>query len=166
MKDKTILLVEDNPDDEELARRAFRAANISNQLAVARDGAEALDYLFGMGTHSARDLTAMPTLVPLDLNLPKVDGFEVLSRERADPRTNRLPVIILTTSRDQEEVIKVYDRCCNGYVRKPVESAQLREVVSQLGLFWLLHNVPLLNLYDLVSAGQHLPVYSHLEPHD
>jgi CheY-like chemotaxis protein len=142
MRDKTILLVEDNPDDEELTVRAFKACNISNQIVVVRDGAEALDYFFGTGIYAGRDLTTMPTLVLLDLNLPKIDGFEVLSRLRADPRTKRVPVIILTTSDEQKEVFKAYENGCNSYVRKPMESSQFREAVNQLGLFWLIHNVP------------------------
>lgn len=142
MRDKTILLVEDNPDDEELTVRAFRATKLSNQIEVVRDGAEALDYLFGVGFYEGRDVTTMPTLVLLDLNLPKIDGFEVLRRVREDPRTKRLPVIILTTSHEQDEVYKAYDRGCNSYVRKPVESSQFREAVNQLGLYWLITNVP------------------------
>jgi CheY-like chemotaxis protein len=142
MRDKTILLVEDNPDDEELTVRAFKADNLSNDIVVVHDGAEALDYLFGMGLYAVRDVTTMPTLVLLDLNLPKIDGLEVLSRLRADPRTKRLPVIILTTSHEQDEVSKAYDRGCNSYVRKPVESSQFRNAVNQLGLYWLIHNVP------------------------
>ena len=141
MIDKTILLVEDNPDDEELTIRAFKASNISNLIDVVRDGAEALDYPFGTSVHAGRDLTKMPTLVLLDLNLPKIDGLEVLRQVRADPRSKRLPVIILTTSNEQEEVFKAYETGCNSYVRKPVDSARFRDAVKQLGLFWLIHNV-------------------------
>lgn len=141
MRYKTILLVEDNPDDEELTIRAFKEDKLSNQIVVVRDGAEALDYLFGTGPYAGRDVTTMPTLVLLDLNLPKIDGLEVLTRLRADPRTKRLPVIILTTSQEQDEVSKAYDRGCNSYVRKPVDSAQFRNAVNQLGLYWLVHNV-------------------------
>jgi two-component system response regulator len=142
MREKIILLVEDNPDDVELTLRAFKASRISNQLAIVRDGAAALDYLFGAGLYAGRDLTTMPTLVLLDLNLPKIDGFEVLTRLRADPRTERLPVIILTTSQEHDEVCKAYDKGCNSYVRKPVDSSQFYDAVNQLGLFWLIHNVP------------------------
>jgi two-component system, response regulator len=142
LRDKTLLLVEDNPDDQELTIRAFKACRISNQIVTVKDGAEALDYLFGTGIYADRDLSTMPTLVLLDLNLPKIDGFEVLTRLRADPRTKRVPVIILTTSHEQEEVFKAYESGCNSYVRKPVESSQFRDAVNQLGLFWLIHNVP------------------------
>jgi CheY-like chemotaxis protein len=142
MRDKIILLVEDNPDDEELTVRAFKASKLSNLIVVTHDGAEALDYLFGTGPYAGRDLTTMPTLVLLDVNLPKIDGLEVLSRLRADPRTKRLPVIVLTTSQEQDEVFKAYDRGCNSYVRKPVASAQFHDAVNQLGLYWLIHNVP------------------------
>lgn len=142
MKKKTILLVEDNPDDAELTMCAFKASHISNEIVVAGDGAEALDYLFGVGLYAGRDVTTMPTVVLLDLHLPKVDGLEVLSRLRADPRTKRLPVIILTTSHQQEEICEAYERGCNAYVRKPVESGQFREAINQLGLFWIIHNLP------------------------
>ncbi|MGH9351973.1 MAG: response regulator [Terriglobia bacterium] len=142
MRDKSILLVEDNADDEALTLRAFKINNITNSIAVVRDGAEALDYFFGEGVHAGRDLTVMPTLVLLDLHLPKIDGLEVLRRLRADPRTKRVPVIILTTSHEQEEVFTAYEIGCNSYVRKPVESRQFHEAVSHLGLFWLIHNVP------------------------
>jgi CheY-like chemotaxis protein len=142
MRDKTILLVEDNPDDADLTLRAFKLNNITNTIVVVHDGAEALDYLFGEGVYARRESTAMPTLVLLDLNLPKIDGLEVLRRLRADPRTKRVPVIILTTSHEQEEVFKAYENGCNSYVRKPVESAQFCDAVKQLGLFWLLHNLP------------------------
>jgi two-component system, response regulator len=142
MRDKTILLVEDNPDDEELTVHAFRTSKLSNHIVVAHDGAEALDYLFGTGPYQGRDVTIMPTLMLLDLNLPKIDGLEVLSRLRADPRTKKLPVIILTTSDEQEEVIKAYNCGCNSYVRKPVLSSQFHDAVTQLGLYWLITNVP------------------------
>ncbi len=142
MRDKTILLVEDNQDDEDLTLRAFKTNNISNRIIVVRDGAEALDYLFGEGAYAGRDLSMMPTLILLDLNLPKIDGFEVLKRVRADSRTRRLPIIILTTSHEQEEVFRAYESGCNSYVRKPVDSAQFRDAVRDLGLFWLIHNVP------------------------
>jgi two-component system, response regulator len=142
MKDKTILLVEDNPDDEELTLRAFKKANISNRVRVVRDGAEALDYFFGASHEAGQEARALPTLVLLDLNLPKVDGLEVLTRLRADDRTKRLPIVMLTTSHEQEEVVRAYDRGCNAYVRKPVDSPRFQTVVTQLGLFWLIDNVP------------------------
>jgi len=142
LRDKTILLVEDNPDDQELTVRAFEAFKISNQIIIVNDGAAALDYLFGTGIYAGRDLAIMPALILLDLNLPKIDGLEVLARLRADRRTKRVPVIILTTSQEQEEVFKAYENGCNSYVRKPVESSQFRDAVNQLGLFWLIHNVP------------------------
>ena len=142
MRDKTILLVEDNGDDAELTLLAFKASNVANPIKVVRDGAEALDYFFGEGAYAGRDLTAMPILVLLDLNLPKVNGLEVLSRLRAHPRTKRIPVIILTTSHEQQEISTAYDTGCNSYVRKPVDSAQFRDAVKQLGLYWLVHNVP------------------------
>jgi CheY-like chemotaxis protein len=142
MRNKIILLVEDNPDDLELTVDAFKLAKISNRVLAVHDGAEALDYLFGTGIYAGRDLDTTPTLVLLDVNLPKVDGFEVLSRMRADPRTKTLPVVMLTSSDEQEEVVKAYETGCNGYVRKPVASSQFRKVVNELGLFWLIHNVP------------------------
>jgi two-component system, response regulator len=142
MRSKTILLVEDNPDDRELTVDAFNQAKISNQIQAVCDGAEALDYLFGTGAYAERDVDTMPTLVLLDVNLPKIDGLEVLSRVRADPRTKTLPVIMLTSSHEQEEVVRAYDTGCNGYVRKPVDSAQFRKAVNELGMFWLIHNVP------------------------
>jgi two-component system, response regulator len=136
MRNKTILLVEDNPDDRDLTVDAFNVAKISNQIHAVCDGAEALDYLFGTGAYAGRDLGTMPTLVLLDVNL------EVLSRVRADPRTKTLPVIMLTSSHEQEEVVKAYEAGCNGYLRKPVDSEQFRKAVNELGLFWLIHNVP------------------------
>ncbi len=142
MRERTIVLVEDNPDDVDLTLRAFRAGNIANQIVVIRDGAEALDYFFGTGAYAARDVAILPTLVLLDLNLPKIDGLEVLKTLRADPRTKRLPVIILTTSQEQDEVFRAYDNGCNSYLRKPVESGQFRDAVKQLGLYWLIWNVP------------------------
>lgn len=142
MKDRTIVLVEDNPDDVDLTLRAFKTNKIANEIVVVRDGAEALDYFFGTGVHAGRDLTIMPALVLLDLNLPKIDGHEVLRCMRADPRTKRIPVIILTTSQEQDEVFEAYENGCNSYMRKPVESAQFRDAVKQLGLYWLIWNVP------------------------
>ena len=134
--------MEDNPDDEALTLRALRRNNILNQVDVVRDGAEALDYLFGAGAHAGRDLGVMPELVLLDLKLPKVNGHEVLQRIRADQRTRLLPVVILTSSREEEDVIKAYLHGANSYVRKPVDFTQFASAVQQLGLYWLVLNEP------------------------
>ncbi|MGH8657440.1 MAG: response regulator [Gammaproteobacteria bacterium] len=139
---KIILLVEDNPDDEELTLLAFKESNIANEVVVARDGEEALDYLFGAGAHAGRDFSVMPTVILLDLKLPKVDGLEVLKRLRANERTRRLPVVILTSSREQQEVVESYNLGANSYVRKPVDFAQFKEATKQLGLYWLVLNEP------------------------
>lgn len=140
--DKVILLVEDNPDDEELTLRAFRRNNILNPVVVARDGEEALDYLFATGSYSGRDTRQQPQVVLLDLKLPKVDGLEVLRRLRADPRTRLLPVVILTTSNEERDILASYQLGANGYVRKPVDFDQFLEAARQLGLYWLVLNVP------------------------
>jgi CheY-like chemotaxis protein len=137
---KTILLVEDNPDDEVLTLRALKKNNIGNEVVVARDGAEALDYLFGAGAYAGRDLSVMPQVVLLDLKLPKVDGLEVLRRMRADERTKLLPVVILTSSREQQDLVDGYGYGANSYIRKPVDFAQFMEAVRQLGLYWLVLN--------------------------
>lgn len=137
---KIILLVEDNADDEVLTRRALRKNNIGNELVVARDGAEALDYLFGTGEYEGRDLDVMPQVILLDLKLPKVDGFEVLRRLRADERTRLLPVVILTSSKEQQDLADGYGYGANSYIRKPVDFAQFIEAVRQLGLYWLVLN--------------------------
>ncbi len=137
---KTILLVEDNPDDEALTRRALKKNNIGNEVVVARDGVEALDYLFGTGAYEGRDTSLLPQLVLLDLKLPKVGGLEVLRRLRADERTRLLPVVILTSSREQQDLIGGYGYGANSYVRKPVDFAQFVEAVRQLGLYWLALN--------------------------
>jgi two-component system response regulator len=142
MDDKVILLVEDNPDDEELTLRALKKNNITNKVVVARDGVEALDYLFGAGAHAGRDLHMMPQVVLLDLKLPKVDGFEVLRRLRADERTKLLPVVILTTSNEEKDRLNGYGLGANSFVRKPVEFDQFIEAVRQLGMYWLLLNEP------------------------
>jgi two-component system response regulator len=147
MQDKTILLVEDNPDDEELTLIAFRQNNIMNKVIVARDGAEALDYLFFTGPHAGRDPSVMPSIILLDLKLPKVDGLEVLRRVRGDPRTRRLPVIILTSSKEEQDLITSYDLGCNSYVRKAVDFSHFVEAARQLALYWLLLNeIPSLSL--------------------
>jgi two-component system response regulator len=139
MDNKVILLVEDNPRDEVLTFRALKKSNIINDLIVARDGVEALDYLLGTGAQ-ADDPPALPQLVLLDLKLPKVDGLEVLRRIRENERTRRLPVVIFTSSSEEEDMIKSYDLGANSYVRKPVESEQFAEATKQLGLYWLLLN--------------------------
>lgn len=140
MHDKVILLVEDNADDEKLTVRALKKNSIVNDIVIARDGVEALDYLFGTGPHTGRDTTLQPTLVLLDLKLPKIDGREVLRRIRADERTRRLPVVILTTSREEQDLLSVYNDGANSYIRKPVDFTQFTEVVRQLGLYWLVLN--------------------------
>src|SRR6266550_3173057 len=139
MNHKVILLVEDNPRDEALTLRALKKSNIINDLIVARDGVEALDYLFGTGVHAA-DPPVMPQLVLLDLKLPKVDGLEVLRKLRADDRTRRLPVVVFTSSSEEEDMIKSYNLGANSYVRKPVESEHFAEATRQLGVYWLLLN--------------------------
>jgi len=140
--DKTILLVEDNPDDEALTLRAFRKSNILNPVVVARDGVEALDYLFGTGAHAGRDTAEQPQVVLLDLKLPRLDGLEVLQRLRADPRTRWLPVVILTTSSEDSDILSSYQLGANSYIRKPVDFEQFIEAARQLGLYWLVLNVP------------------------
>jgi two-component system response regulator len=140
MHTKVILLIEDNQDDEELALLAFRKSNIANDVVVARDGAEALDYLLGTGAHAGRDPEALPQVVLLDLKLPKIDGLEVLKRLRADPRTRRLPVVVLTSSREEQDLIESYDLGANSYVRKPVDFTQFAEAVRQLQIYWLVLN--------------------------
>lgn len=140
MDDKVILLVEDNPDDEALTLRALKKNNISNEVVVAHNGAEALDYLFGEGMYTGRDTQIMPQVILLDLKLPKVDGFDVLRKMRADDRTKRLPVVILTSSNEEQDRISGYDLGANSYVRKPVEFGNFMEAVKHLGLYWLLLN--------------------------
>ena len=137
---KLILLVEDNADDEELTLRALKRNNIANDVFVARDGEEALDFLFGTGAHAGRDSNALPQITLLDLNLPRLDGLGVLRRIRADERTRLLPVVVLTSSNEDEDVINSYSLGANAYVRKPVDFAQFAEAVKTLGLFWLLLN--------------------------
>lgn len=140
MREKVILLVEDNPDDEALAVRALKRSNIANELVVARDGVEALDYLFAQGQYSGRDSHAMPQVVLLDLKLPKLDGLGVLRRLRADERTKRIPVVILTSSNEEQDRLNGYDLGANSYVRKPVDFEQFSEAARQLGLYWLVLN--------------------------
>jgi two-component system, response regulator len=141
MSDKTILLVEDNPDDEKLTVRALTKNNV-NKVVIARDGAEALDYLFGTGRFSGRDVCALPTVVLLDLKLPKLDGLEVLRLLRADDRTKRLPVVVLTSSKEEQDLLKSYNHGANSYIRKPVDFNEFMEAIRQLGLYWLVLNEP------------------------
>jgi two-component system response regulator len=138
--DKVILLVEDNADDEALALRALRKNNIVNEVVVAHDGVEALDYLFGTGSYAGRDLRNMPQVVLLDLKLPRIDGLEVLRRLRADERTSLLPVVILTSSKEEQDRLNGYRLGANSYIRKPVDFTQFIEAVRQLGLYWLVFN--------------------------
>jgi two-component system response regulator len=137
---RIILLVEDNADDEELMLRALRKSNVLNEIIVARDGVEALDYLFGEGSYAGRDLRIMPQVILLDLKLPKIDGLEVLRRLRADPRTDLLPVVILTSSNEEQDRIAGYGLGANSYVRKPVDFNQFIDSARQLGLYWLIIN--------------------------
>ena len=137
---KTILLVEDNMDDEELTIRALRKNNIVNAVTVARDGVEALDYLFGTGAYEGRDPSDLPQIVLMDLNLPKIDGLQVLRRIREDERTKFLPVVILTSSREEQDLLRGYQLGANSYIRKPVDFVQFTEAVKQLGLYWLVLN--------------------------
>ena len=140
MYDKAILLVEDNADDEALTLRGLKKNNIRNEVVVARDGSEALDCLFDSGAHAGRDLRVMPQIILLDLKLPKVDGFEVLNRVRSNEATKLLPVVILTTSNEDQDRIRGYDLGANSFVRKPVEFDKFIEAVRQLGLYWLILN--------------------------
>ena len=136
---KSILLVEDNADDEALALRALDKHNIRNPVVIARDGQEALDYLFATGAYAGRDAVTL-AVVLLDLKLPRVDGLQVLERLRADPRTKLLPVVILTSSKEERDVVDGYNLGANSYVRKPIDFAEFSEAVRQLGLYWLLLN--------------------------
>ena len=142
MTNKNILLVEDNPDDEALAIRALKKSNMINDIAVARDGAEALDYLFCTGQYKDRDANDMPALILLDLKLPKIDGLEVLRRLREDDRTKNLSIVALTSSSEEQDLIDSYDLHVNSYVRKPVDFNQFTEAVAQVGLYWLVLNEP------------------------
>jgi CheY-like chemotaxis protein len=140
MDDKVILLVEDNPDDEALTLRALKKNNIQNQVVVARDGVEALDYLFGAGAYAGRDTRLTPSVTLLDLKLPKLDGLEVLRRLRGDERTKFIPVVILTSSKEEQDLLNGYKLGANSYIRKPVDFNQFIDSVRQLGLYWLLLN--------------------------
>jgi len=140
MKNNTILVVEDNPRDEALTLRALKKNNVANDVVVARDGVEALDYLFGTGSYAGRNVSEIPEIVLLDLKLPKMDGLQVLAKLRADRRTRFIPVVVFTSSSEQEDMIKSYDLGANSYVRKPVDFEQFSEATKQLGMYWLLLN--------------------------
>lgn len=142
MKDRIILLVEDNPDDVELTLHALKKGNIVNEVIVTQDGAEALDYLFGTGKYAGRDVSKFPAVVLLDLKLPKIDGLEVLQRLRTDERTNLIPVVILTSSKEERDRIDGYKLGANSYIHKPVDFTQFSEAVKHLGLYWLVLNEP------------------------
>jgi two-component system response regulator len=137
---KVILLVEDNPSDEKLTLRGFKKSGVASEIVVAHDGVEALDYLFGTGPQAGRDPTEQPAVVLLDLNLPRVGGLDVLERLRADERTRLLPVVVLTSSREHEDVVRSYELGANAYVRKPVDFKEFADTARTLGLFWLLLN--------------------------
>jgi two-component system response regulator len=138
--EKVILLIEDNPSDVDLTRRALEKGHIANQMVVARDGKEALDYLWGEGAWAGRDVTDLPAVTLLDLKLPKLPGLEVLRRVRADARTRRLPVVILTSSKEEQDLTTGYDLGANSYIRKPVDFEQFTQAIGQLGLYWLVWN--------------------------
>lgn len=140
MDSKLILIVEDNPDDEEMTLRSLSQSGLANEVQVVRDGVEALDFLFGTGTFTERDTSYVPAVVLLDLKLPKLDGIDVLTRMRQDDRTRNIPVVILTSSSEDEDMVKSYKSGANSYVRKPVIFSNFADVVSQLGLYWLLLN--------------------------
>lgn len=142
MNDREILLVEDNPDDEVLTLRALRRHQITSTISVVRDGAEALEFLFAEGAYADRDPKSLPAVILLDLMLPKIGGLEVLQRLRGDARTRLLPVVVLTSSDEQRDMIDSYNFGANSYVRKPVEFSEFSEAVSQLGLYWIVQNQP------------------------
>jgi two-component system, response regulator len=139
---KTILLVEDNPSDVELTKRALKTCRVANALIVAEDGQEAVDYLFGTGLYAGRNTSELPALTLLDLKLPKIPGLEVLRRIRDDVRTHRLPVVILTSSKEEQDIATSYDLGVNSYIRKPVDFTQFARAIEQLGLYWLVLNEP------------------------
>jgi two-component system response regulator len=143
MSERIILLVEDNADDEALTIRALKKHNLANNIIVARDGAEALDYLFARGEHAGRDIADLPAVMLLDLNLPRIGGLDVLKQVRADDRTHTLPVVVLTSSDEERDIFDSYELGANSYVCKPVEFSEFSEAVSQLGLNWMVRNQPL-----------------------
>ncbi len=140
MPQKMIMVVEDNPDDEELTLRALRQGKIANEIVVTRDGNEALEFVFGKGQYAGRNLERMPAVILLDLKLPKLSGLEVLKQLRSDPRTKLIPVVVLTSSSEDEDMLRSYQVGANSYVRKPVEFSSFANAVSQLGMYWLLLN--------------------------
>lgn len=142
MAEKVILVVEDNPDDEEFTLRALRRAKVTNEIVVTRDGSEALDWLYGSGAHAGRDATITPAVVLLDLKLPKLSGIDVLQRMRAEESTRFTPVVVLTSSSEEEDMLRSYASGANSYVRKPVEFADFANAVAQLGIYWMLLNEP------------------------
>jgi len=142
MNPKIILLVEDNPSDIGLTQRAMAKSHIANEMVVAEDGQEALDYLFGGGQYTGRDVNVLPALILLDLKLPRVTGLEVLRQIRADERTSRLPVVILTTSKEEQDISQSYDLHANSYIRKPVDFTKFVEAIQHMGLYWLVLNEP------------------------
>ena len=140
VREEVILLVEDNPDDEFMTRRALEQNNLCNDLVIVRDGEQALDYLFGTGSYEGRDTTVMPQVILLDLGLPKVDGLEVLKRIRSDERTRRLPVVVLTSSGEEQDRVESYVRGANSFVRKPVDFVEFAAAVQPLGMYWFVLN--------------------------
>jgi CheY-like chemotaxis protein len=140
VREEAILLVEDDPDDRELTRRALKKNNLCNELVVAHDGEQALDYLFGTGAYAGRDTSVTPQVILLDLGLPKMSGFEVLERIRSDERTSRLPVVILTSSAEEQACVESYSRGANSCVRKPVDFLEFHAAVQQLGMYWMILN--------------------------
>lgn len=140
MKNKVILLVEDNPRDEALTRRALTKSNILNEIISVNDGVKALEYLFGTGEYAGNERPPAPQLVLLDLKLPKINGLEVLEKIRADETTKRLPVVVFTSSSEEEDMIRSYDLGANSYIRKPVDFVQFQEATRQLGIYWLILN--------------------------
>lgn len=142
MSEKMIMVVEDNPDDEELTLRALRQGKVANDIVVTRDGSEALEFLFGTGKYASRDTKKLPAVILLDLKLPKLSGLEVLERLRADPRTKLIPVVVLTSSSEDEDMLRSYRSGANSYVRKPVEFGAFASAVGQLGIYWMLLNQP------------------------
>jgi CheY-like chemotaxis protein len=142
ISNKIILLIEDNPDDEALAMRALKRNHIVNEIVIAHDGVEALDYVFGTGSYQGRDVSVQPTVILLDLKLPRLDGIDVLRRLRADDRTKLVPVVVMTTSSEEQDRIDSYRLGCNSFIRKPVDFVEFSEAVRQLGMYWLLINEP------------------------